>query len=81
MMNKNFQSTSDNNNTGISSMVDHENFNRKVLNKEGKGDKKLMVYTWIYRWDMPVEFEIRMLRDKGLLPARRTLTGVENEEK
>lgn len=27
-----------------------------------RGDKKLTLYTWIYRWESPLEFEIRTPR-------------------
>lgn len=64
-----------------SNYVQRESFNFEIFHDDMVGEKKTDFNTWIYRWDRPVEFEIRTPRDEGLLPGKRTLKRTENEEK
>lgn len=56
------------------------NAERETFDDETWGDKKLVGYTWIYRWEAPTEFTMHMPSDDTLLPAKRTIHGQQNEQ-
>lgn len=60
--------------------IERENFNKIVFDDETTGDKKLLCYTWIYRWKAPTEFSINLPGRDNLLPTKKTIQGRQDEQ-
>lgn len=65
----------------VANYADREAFNKKIFDDELTGGKKLVRYTWIYRWEASSEFTIKLPKEGGQLPAKRTLRGKDDEQK
>lgn len=70
VQNKRMNSSIEKITSDCSNYAERDAFNSKIFHDESTGDKKLTLYTWIYRWESPLEFIIRQ-KEGVLLPAKK----------